>query len=1275
MNQMSADNGEAGIYIIDQEYRIIYMNDMARTYYPNLKAGMYCYEELGKNSVPCKVCPGVLNNTGQVIFYDAASKLWLNLSSGLIDWPGYPGSRLIMFCPVGEQNKNLFYSLTNNTTYEELFELNLISNTYKIIFSEKDKFKLPEEEGELLPMYAEVLRTMVHPNDREEFLKFWDRLTLFDRLNKSEKILKGEFRRQLLDGNYRWVSLTVVLFLDELRDESLVMCYVKDVDNLKKKEEEQKQQQAKRDETDSLTGLLRYGPFFDRARQFLEQRPQEHFFMIAIDIEHFKLYNEWYGEEEGDRFLIKISEHLIKMETTRDTIAGYMGGDDFVIIQPQDSELLKELEEEIKCYARQYGGNAGFLPAFGIYCIEERDITVSTMYDRAIIALNSVKGNYAKRMGWYDPGMKRKMENDQVLLSEIQTALENKEFIFYAQPQCNMLTGKIVGMESLVRWNHPKRGIITPGEFIPLLERNGFITHLDIYIWEMVCQQLSIWIKSGIVPVPVSVNMSRMDLYGINVVETFKELAEKYEIDPKLLEIEITESAYAEDYDLIRKVVEDLRRAGFPVFMDDFGSGYSSLNMLKDVNVDVIKIDTKFLDMNENSIKRGMGILETIVRMARVMQFKVIAEGIEEKEQADFLINIGCIYGQGYYYYKPMAVKDVEVLLKNEKNLDYRGIQARQMKQLKLEDLFNEDITSEAMLNNMLGAIALYDVYEDRCEVLRVNEEYYRITGDNPVDGGDRGKFMLHKVYKDDIDWVLRIFENAYKNPVHGAEGIFRRYRLSGELMWVHLRVFFLREQDEHRLYYGTVQDATEQMKQRKKLEDSQKMLSEVLKLAGRNLSFDNLAEENQWAASAIFAQAAPGGLLGVYCEKDLPLYFANNEMLNLMGYDSYERFSRDIGEKLVEIIHPDDRGLIREVILCCNDPGMEYNLRHRIRKQDGSYLWIMTKGRTVQAEDGRLAVVSACMDITNTVLAEQKLKHTVEVLEKKEDELDFLSSGIPGGYFRCSKGKAMKFKYTSSRFHDITGHKREELAAKFQGSFLEMVHPDDREAILRMSEELSPGVTLWDFQYRVQTKAGFITVLSNFRLSAKDDSTLYGVMIDMKDMEAYRTIWNDSKGTTLRLDSQELWLPTEINGVLDRMGFQERLKEYLERERFQTSSLAVFVMSCPKNQNDQEAKNVRTLFSKQVKRLKRFFRQEDLLCLNGGYEVVVLCKNIRECDIEMKVSGITKSLNQDMSGEEKRNFQPVRGAFAMIGISEKEFNTCFVKVRGTLSDNLDLMN
>ncbi len=232
--------------------------------------------------------------------------------------------------------------------------------------------------------------------------------------------------------------------------------------------------------------------------------------------------------------------------------------------------------------------------------------------------------------------MKQKMENDQILLSEIQSALEKKEFIFlrsapvqyaYRQDHRSGIPGQ---MEASLTW------LISPGKFIPLLEQNGFITYLDIYIWEMVCRQLNIWGKAGKKLIPISVNMSRMDIYAIDVVEKFKELVGKYEIDPKYLEIEITESAYAEDDDKMQRVLEDLRRAGFPVFMDDFGSGYSSLNMLKDVNVDVIKIDTKFLDMNENSQSRGMGILETIVRMARVMQMKIIAEGVETKDQVDF---------------------------------------------------------------------------------------------------------------------------------------------------------------------------------------------------------------------------------------------------------------------------------------------------------------------------------------------------------------------------------------------------------------------------------------------------------------------------------------------------------------------------------------------------------------------------------------------------------------------------------------------------------------
>ena len=1267
MNRLSDESGEAGIYIVDQDYRIVYLNDAAKSYYPDLKEGMFCYQGIGKGLAPCRDCPGTTQKSDHVIFYNSVLELWMDVSSALIDWPGHGGCRLIMFRPVDEKNKNLFYHLTDNTVYDELFELNVAANTYKILFYQKDKFRIPQVEGRLDSLLTKVADHMIHPEDKEKFLKFWEESTLLDRLHASGKEMKGEFRKLLVNGDHCWVRVIAVLFRCGDCAEPVIMCYVQDIDRRKKlEEEEQKKLREMREETDSMTGLFRYGPFFEKAEQLLKERLDGTYVMVAIDIEHFKLFNEWYGEEEGDRFLIKIGKHLKSLELLYNTIAGYMGGDDFIIILPEDISILKGLEKEINNYVRQYGGNAGFLPAFGIYRIENSSLSVSMMYDRAAIALNSVKGNYARRMGWYDPGMKQKMEKDQLLLSEIQRALEKREFIFYLQPQCNMLTGKIIGLETLVRWQHPLRGLISPGEFIPLLEQNGFITYLDIYIWEMVCRQLNAWIREGKRLVPISVNMSRMDIYAIDVVEKFKELVSRYEIDPRYLEIEITESAYAEDDDKIRRVLEDLRKAGFPVFMDDFGSGYSSLNMLKDVNVDVIKIDTKFLDMNENSQSRGMGILETIVRMARVMQMKIIAEGVEKKEQVDFLRNIGCIYGQGYYYYKPLPLGEAERLLMEEENVDYGGIQTSQIGQLKLEDLFNENITSEAMLNNMLGAIALYEVYEDRCEILRVNQEYYRITGDNPADMEEHRWFLLNKVYKDDMDWVLNIFESAYTNPLRGGEGIFRQYRPGGELMWVHLRVFWLREQDEHRLYYGSVRDATEQMEQRQKLEDSQKILGDVLRLSGRDLSFENIAQENEWAAGAIFAQIAPGVLLGVYCEKDLPLYFVNNELLRLLEYDTYELFTKAVDGKIANLIHPEDLRRIRESIFHYISPGMEYAFRHRMKKRDGSWLWVMTKSRVVQAEDGRLAVVNVCMDISDTLLAQKKLQDTNQVLQLKNDELEFLGSGMPGGYFRCKRSEHMELLYTSLRFMEIVDYSKEELEERFGSRFMAMIHPEDREKVYELTKDLKPEENLRGVEFRVLSKSGYIWILCHSKLTVKaDGSFLYGVMLHIDEIVELRRQIECSRKMLNQMERMTLGMPELMNGIPDSQAAASMMEAYLAHRRFLPSALILFEIVGPEEEDCNAGK---PFFAPYMESLKQFFREDDIICLNGVYEAMVLCKNIRKIDMENKLKRVTGALARELTGGAEESLYRLNTAFVMIETQDKDLADCCEKARTALS-------
>lgn len=310
--------------------------------------------------------------------------------------------------------------------------------------------------------------------------------------------------------------------------------YEEDMDNLCRfvnmKKEIMERRNPGKTEKNKLTGLFARNPFFTQTETFLRvnETAAGKYCLVAIDIEHFKLFNEWYGQVAGDKLLREIGAHLNKMRQEFGGIAGYMGGDDFVIVLPNDEKVLENLKCRITGFVRAYGGHTGFLPAFGFYVIDDISLSASQMYDRAILAQETVKGNYAVRCAYYSSDMKTRLENNHVLLAEVQAGLERDEFIYYLQPKCNLNTGKIVGLESLVRWKHPEKGIVAPGYFIPVMESNGLITELDMKVWEQVCQTLQDWIKSGHKVIPISVNVSSVDIYAIDVVEHFKNLVRKY---------------------------------------------------------------------------------------------------------------------------------------------------------------------------------------------------------------------------------------------------------------------------------------------------------------------------------------------------------------------------------------------------------------------------------------------------------------------------------------------------------------------------------------------------------------------------------------------------------------------------------------------------------------------------------------------------------------------------------------------------------------------------
>ena len=599
--------------------------------------------------------------------------------------------------------------------------------------------------------------------------------------------------------------------------------YEEDMDNLCRfvnmKKEILERRNPGKTEKNKLTGLFARIPFFTQTETFLRinEAAAGKYCLIAIDIEHFKLFIEWYGQVAGDKLLREIGAHLNKMRQEFGGIAGYMGGDDFVIVLPNDEKVLENLKCRITGFVRAYGGHTGFLPAFGFYVIDDISLSASQMYDRAILAQETVKGNYAVRCAYYSSDMKTRLENNHVLLAEVQAGLERDEFIYYLQPKCNLNTGKIVGLESLVRWKHPEKGIVAPGYFIPVMESNGLITELDMKVWEQVCQTLQDWIKSGHKVIPISVNVSSVDIYAIDVVEHFKNLVRKYGLPPEYVELEITESAYVEEYKVITGVAEALRNAGFTVLMDDFGSGYSSLNMLKDVNVDVLKIDMKFLKMDENTMDKGMGILEAVTRMANIMGLRMIAEGVETEDQINYLLNMGCIYGQGYFFYKPLPVEEIKILLNDENNVDYRGIQARKIEHVRFKDLFQSELASDSILNNILGPIAIYDVYCDNVELLQVNDKYCLLVGQDPVDLAENVQVM-EAIHPEDRKKMQNIFQRSFQRLAEGAEGTVRRRREDGQYIWINIKAFFLREQDGHKMFYGAVRDVSEEMNQFQKL-------------------------------------------------------------------------------------------------------------------------------------------------------------------------------------------------------------------------------------------------------------------------------------------------------------------------------------------------------------------------------------------------------------------------------------------------------------------------
>ncbi|WP_332880439.1 diguanylate cyclase domain-containing protein [Oxalobacter formigenes] len=715
-------------------------------------------------------------------------------------YDSFPRRGLCFIRDISEKKKqeqqlriNEQYDHALRQIYDELYEINVVTDSYRIVYHVEGKYKTPAISGELTSAVNNIARDMIHPEDANRFLEFFDIDNMRRSFSEGLDYRIAEFRKLLQDGSWRWASLTVFPLSGDVGSDEMYLVFIMDIDARKQAEEialqnaflekqrfaderyktiveqtntlvfewvvdtneryisqeipkrfagnyddrdimwiwrddhvihpddmilfeqflkgirkqnhvEMVARYKKRDgsyawnrvtlsclyaqdgkphryigtindvdnatrsvqtlkyraEYDVLTGIYNMQAFYDRASSMMRNNPERQYYIVRLDIDRFKVINDLYGLEEGDR-LLKTIAGLLSDRMKENAAYGRISGDIFCACVAYSREEIIHFVQDVAARLAEYPLASKIIPSFGICKVDNVQTPINVLCDWANLALKTVKGSFYPIYAFYDETLRHQILSEKKIESEMDLALLRKEFLMYLQPKVDIATSKIIGAEGLVRWNHPEEGLIPPDRFVPLFEKNGFIIQMDEYIWEQACICLKRWVDMGLEPVPVSVNVSRMHIHDNKLNEKLLELIRKYDLPPELLELELTESIFFENEELLVGTIRKLQQDGFSISLDDFGAGYSSLNMLKDLSIETIKLDRGFF--NEVIVTpRGKTVVAHTISLAKALNINIIAEGVENQEQAEFLLNAGCPFAQGYYYSMPVPIGKFEEL-------------------------------------------------------------------------------------------------------------------------------------------------------------------------------------------------------------------------------------------------------------------------------------------------------------------------------------------------------------------------------------------------------------------------------------------------------------------------------------------------------------------------------------------------------------------------------------------------------------------------------------
>lgn len=801
----------------------------------------------------------------------------------------------------------------------------------------------------------------VHDSDRKRIKKA-SRDALFNGDN-----FDIDFQIYNSSGEIRWINLKLSKILYSEND-SILLTITNDVTNSKNNEAELRY----RAEYDKLTGIFNQETFYSQTSEMIRNNPKTQFVIIYWNIERFKVINDLFGTLIGNKMLCEMAQQLKKIVGNNGTF-GRISADHFAICIDKKFLNIKELSEKAEHFFDNISPNFTATTCFGIYDVEDPNVPVDHMCDRANLALQKIKGDYSVHYAYYDKTLRDTLIAEQEIYNDMTVALKEKQFKIYVQPIIDLHNNCVDSGEILIRWKHPEKGLIPPNDFIPIFEKNGFIKELDYFVWEEACKFLSDRKKKNLRKIPVSVNISRVNVQNPNLCDLIIGLTQKYKVDPGMLKLEITESAYIDNPQELLEKTEYLQSHGFIVAMDDFGSGFSSLNLLKDFPVDILKIDMRFLGSDTISSRSGV-ILTSVVNMAKSLNIITVAEGVETKSHVEFLDSIGCDRLQGYYFSRPVTTDDFNEI--SEQIINFNSNRYNLIKNtFDFDFLKSKNNTPYLLFGKIPYGVSIYSVKGDDFKLIYANDSYISMTG--------------HSSYKDPEtkDISFRMSDPKQLNKLKEScllvaddkneRTITLERKSRKDVKIINTKISYFDGNSEESLILVNTKDITEEREIKSKLDS---LNLEANKSKGNIINtFDSLP-------CAIM-------IMDANSESSKVVYY-NDYTPKILGYTN-EEFIAEIVNNPISLIYDDDKTyaeLLVEYYVQIQDY-TTYEIR--MKKRDGTVIWVIGKINTVTI-DKESYVQNTFIELTDKLADKHNTYTTDERIETYYQYLHPLYKNIP---------------------------------------------------------------------------------------------------------------------------------------------------------------------------------------------------------------------------------------------------------------------------------------